>query len=61
MSMRRHHVASTLVRRHFYVMCPLGTEDYIIQFFTGQRSHEQARVTFIGPLHYLQFKHQWVL
>ena len=23
-SMRRHHVASTLIRRHFYVMCPLG-------------------------------------
>ena len=24
-SMRRHHVASTLIRRHFYVMCPLGS------------------------------------
>ena len=23
-SMRRHHVASTLTRRHYYVMCPLG-------------------------------------
>ena len=23
-SMRRHHVASTLIRRHFLVMCPLG-------------------------------------
>ena len=23
-SMRRDHVASTLTRRHFYVMCPLG-------------------------------------
>ena len=23
-SMRRNHVASTLIRRHFYVMCPLG-------------------------------------
>ena len=23
-SMRHHHVASTLIRRHFYVMCPLG-------------------------------------
>ena len=23
-SMRRHHVASTLIRSHFYVMCPLG-------------------------------------
>ena len=23
-SMRRHHVASTLIRRHFHVMCPLG-------------------------------------
>ena len=22
-SMRRNHVASTLIRRHFYVMCPL--------------------------------------
>ena len=22
--MRRNHVASTLIRRHFYVMCPLG-------------------------------------
>ena len=22
--MRRSHVASTLIRRHFYVMCPLG-------------------------------------
>ena len=24
MSMRRNHVASTFIRRHFYVMCPLG-------------------------------------
>ena len=24
MSMRRDHVVSTLIRRHFYVMCPLG-------------------------------------
>ena len=24
-SMRRNHVASTLIRRHFHVMCPLGT------------------------------------
>ena len=23
-SIRRDHVASTLIRRHFYVMCPLG-------------------------------------
>ena len=23
-SMRRDHVGSTLTRRHFYVMCPLG-------------------------------------
>ena len=23
-SMRRHHVASTLIRRHFYVTCPQG-------------------------------------
>ena len=23
-SMRHHHVASTLIRRHFYIMCPLG-------------------------------------
>ena len=23
-SLRRHHVASTLLRRHFHVMCPLG-------------------------------------
>ena len=23
-SMRRHHVASTLIRCHFHVMCPLG-------------------------------------
>ena len=23
-SMRRHHVASTLTRRDFYIMCPLG-------------------------------------
>ena len=23
-SMRRHHVASPLIRRHFHVMCPLG-------------------------------------
>ena len=23
-SMRRNHIASTSVRRHFYVMCPLG-------------------------------------
>ena len=23
-SMRRHHVASTLIRRHFHVMCSLG-------------------------------------
>ena len=23
-SMRRHHAASTLIRHHFYVMCPLG-------------------------------------
>ena len=23
-SMRRDHVASTLIRRHFFVMCPLG-------------------------------------
>ena len=23
-SMQHHHVASTLIRRHFYVMCPLG-------------------------------------
>ena len=23
-SVRRHHVASRLIRRHFYVMCPLG-------------------------------------
>ena len=23
-SMRRNHVASTLIRRHFYVICPLG-------------------------------------
>ena len=23
-SMRRHHVVSTLIRPHFYVMCPLG-------------------------------------
>ena len=22
--MRRHHVASTLIRRHFYVICPVG-------------------------------------
>ena len=25
MSMRRNHVASTLIRRHFYAMCPLST------------------------------------
>ena len=24
-SMRRHHVASTLIRRHFGTKCPLGT------------------------------------
>ena len=24
-SMRRNYVASTLIRRHIYVMCPLGT------------------------------------
>ena len=24
--MRRHHVASTLIRRHFYVMCRLGRQ-----------------------------------
>ena len=23
-SMRRHHVASTVIRHHFYVMCQLG-------------------------------------
>ena len=23
-SMRRNHVASTLIRRHFYIMCPLA-------------------------------------
>ena len=23
-SMRRNHVASTIIRRHFYAMCPLG-------------------------------------
>ena len=23
-SIRRHHVASTLIRRHFHIMCPLG-------------------------------------
>ena len=40
-SMRRNHVASTLIRRHFYVMCPLGSfrEEYMeliqvnIEFF----------------------------
>ena len=25
-SMRRDHVASTLIRRHFYVICPLGKD-----------------------------------
>ena len=25
MSMRRYHVTSTLIRHHFYVMCPLGS------------------------------------
>ena len=24
-SIRRNHVAPTLIRRHFYAMCPLGT------------------------------------
>ena len=25
-SMRRNYVASTPIRRHFYVMCPLGSD-----------------------------------
>ena len=27
--MRRNHVASTLIRRHFYVMCPLSYQNVI--------------------------------
>ena len=29
-SMRRNHVASTLIRRHLYVMCPLGSISSLI-------------------------------
>ena len=31
-SMRRQHVASTFVRRHFYVMCPLGDKFQLNEF-----------------------------
>ena len=31
-SMRRDDVASTLIRRHFYVMCPLGSVPLFVKF-----------------------------
>ena len=37
-SMRRHHVASTLIRRHFHVMCPLG------EMYAGTLLYYQCRV-----------------
>ena len=36
-SMRHNHVASTLIRRHFYVMCPLGRIQFIFQFVSHYR------------------------
>ena len=36
-SMRRHHVASTLIRRHFYVMCPLGKPHAKWKYIIHQR------------------------
>ena len=37
-SMRRHHVASTLIRRNFYVMCPLGKGTKSTLFLTSVRN-----------------------
>ena len=53
MSMRRPHVASTLIRRHFYVMCPLGQSISILQFFISVRDNiTKTKVIWISP-------HQW--
>ena len=32
-SMRRNHVASTLIRRHFRTKCPLGSVCYLLKFY----------------------------
>ena len=55
-SMRRNHVASTLIRRHFHVMCPLGSQfDFLFLYVYTRQVKVSSECSAFSP-HKYQFK-----